>query len=76
MEITFWVNDDDCLWGGRVVYFYCLFSAVHVFSQLQQSCSDVQLLGSSNRNILVCSCPVSHQEALQGLINTTLISVF
>lgn len=76
MEITFWVNDDDCLLGGRVVYFYCLFSAVCVFSQLQQSCCDVHLLGSFNTNILVCSCPVSHREILQGLINIILISVF
>lgn len=63
-EITFWVNDDHCLGGGRVVYFYYLSSVVHVFSQLQQSCSELHLLRSFvfNTNVLVSSGPVTKKH--------------
>lgn len=58
----------------------CIFttSVVHVFSQLQQSCSELHLLRSFvfNTNVLVSSGLVVHQETPQGLLNATAISVF
>lgn len=64
MEITFWVNDDDDLLGGRLVYFYYLSSVVCIFRELHESCSNVHPLGSFifNPNFVVPVCLASDQN--------------
>lgn len=58
--------------------FYCSSSVACAPSWLCESCPGVHLLGclGSNPDTAVPFCLVSHQKTPQGMINTSLISVF